>query len=381
MLFGNSFVPELTFSAPSSSLVSALFAAPAPIVGASLALGSVLTLCLLPRLFRVKFKVYSPTESKVIVLITGTSTGIGRDAALELAKKGYVVYATVRKQEDADKLAKDFQLWSTDEGDIDSSRTTTRAERRGKTGELIPVLMDVTDEESMQSVLNDIKAFIEAQEAAERANKEGRAQAVFGGVINNAGAFQQELSECFELSEARKLFEVNLFGMMRLNQLFLPLIRHYKGRIINVGSLAGKAALPLSSVYSASKHAVEGYTDSLRRETLHQGISVSLVEPGVIESAMTCKKYTPGSKLKTREASAGYEDMIKKYVDTAEKQFYAKKPTPKETTTPVIIQALQSTYPKTRYWPVGFKFIPGSAIPFLLMILPERAVDYLFLNL
>ena len=101
---------------------------------------------------------------------------------------------------------------------------------------------------------------------------------------------------------------------------------------------------------------------------------------------MTTRKYDPLSDIKQRfpdnsSVFKAYGTLIQNYISNAEKQFYATKPKARHTTTPAIVSALQDEYPKTRYWPVGHKFIPGSAIPMLLAFLPDRLVDRMFLNM
>ena len=183
------------------------------------------------------------------LLISGCSTGIGRACALHFAKTGYHVFACVRKESDAESL-----------------------KAADDSGNLEPVMLDVTNE--LQ--LGELKA-----ELNQRIGDTGLA-----GLINNAGIAKNGPIEYIDPQAVRDVFNVNVMGPLLLTQAFLPLVRVAKGRIVTIGSIAGKVASPTMAAYSISKFGIEAFSDSLRQELAPHGIHVSLVEPGPIETPM-----------------------------------------------------------------------------------------------
>ncbi len=180
-----------------------------------------------------------PEPSKA-VLITGCSSGIGRASALRLARSGWTVYASARRPESI--------------ADLQQAGVRTLA-------------LDVTDEESM-------RAAVAAVEQAEGA---------VGVLVNNAGYSQSGAIESVPLDAARRQFETNVFGPVRLIQLVLGGMRAQRwGKIVNVGSMGGLLTLPGAGHYHASKYALEALSDALRFELRGFGIDVILLEPGLI---------------------------------------------------------------------------------------------------
>ena len=176
------------------------------------------------------------------VLITGCSSGIGRAAAISLHEAGFRVYASARNPAALDDLA--------DRG-------------------LHTLALDVTDEASMTEAV----AAVEADQSAIRV------------LINNAGYGLYGPVEQQPMSEIRRQFETNFFGLVRLTQLVLPGMRRQgAGRILNVSSMGGRATLPGGAFYHASKYAVEALSDALRMEVAQFGIEVVLIEPGPVNT-------------------------------------------------------------------------------------------------
>jgi NAD(P)-dependent dehydrogenase (short-subunit alcohol dehydrogenase family) len=173
------------------------------------------------------------------VLITGCSSGIGRATAEHLVDEGWNVYATARRPDSIEELAK----------------------RGAKT-----LALDVTDEGSMR----------EAVEAVER-------DGPVGALVNNAGYSQSGAIETIPMDTVRRQFETNVFGLMRMCQLVLPGMRRAgSGRIVNLSSMGGKLVFPGGGIYHATKHAVEALSDALRWEVAGFGIDVVIIEPGLI---------------------------------------------------------------------------------------------------
>jgi NAD(P)-dependent dehydrogenase (short-subunit alcohol dehydrogenase family) len=176
------------------------------------------------------------------VLITGCSTGIGRETAKLLASKGWTVYATARN---AAKIA-----------DLEQHGCKTLA-------------LDVTDEASMTRAVKTIE----------------EAEGAVGVLVNNAGINELGAIESVEMDKVRYLFETNVFGPVRLAQLVLPGMRAKGyGRIVTVGSMNGRFTWPGNGFYCASKHALEAISDALRFELRGFGIGVTLLEPGFVKT-------------------------------------------------------------------------------------------------
>jgi short-subunit dehydrogenase len=182
------------------------------------------------------------SEPSKAVLITGCSSGIGRASALRLSRAGYRVYATARRPE---SLA-----------DLKDAGCETLA-------------LDVTDEQSMRAAVDVIE----------------QAEGAVGVLINNAGYSQSGAIETVSLDAARRQFETNIFGLVRLTQLVLGRMRAQRwGKIVNVGSMGGRLSFPGAGHYHATKHALEAISDALRFELRGFGIDVILLEPGLIRT-------------------------------------------------------------------------------------------------
>ena len=180
-----------------------------------------------------------PEPSKA-VLITGCSSGIGRATALRLARSGWRVYATARR---AEAIA-----------ELEGAGCRTLA-------------LDVTSEPSMSAAVEELE----------------RAEGAVGVLINNAGYSQSGAIETVPIDAARRQFETNVFGLVRLTQLVLPKMRAQRwGKIVNVGSMGGRLTFPGGGYYHATKHALEAISDALRFELRGFGIDVILLEPGLI---------------------------------------------------------------------------------------------------
>jgi NAD(P)-dependent dehydrogenase (short-subunit alcohol dehydrogenase family) len=184
---------------------------------------------------------------KKAILITGTSTGIGKACALHLDTLGYKVYAGVRKAIDGENLQKEAS------------------------GNLTPLLLDVTDTDSIATAAGFIKQDNDGELA---------------GLINNAGIGRGGVVEVTPMTEIRRVLEINLIGLIAVTQAFIPLLRPAQGRIINVGSTSSFLAFPGAGIYSASKFAVRAISDSLRLELKPFSMSVILIAPGAVESAI-----------------------------------------------------------------------------------------------
>jgi NAD(P)-dependent dehydrogenase (short-subunit alcohol dehydrogenase family) len=180
------------------------------------------------------------------VLVTGSSTGIGRATALRLDAVGWRVFAGVRKQEDADSL------------------------RAAGSERLTPVMLDVTDADAISAA------------AALLGDELGGAG--LDGLVNNAGVAIPSPLETMPIDAFRRQIEVNLTGQVAVTQAVLPLIRSARGRIVFVSSIGGRIAFPLTGAYHAAKFGVEAVGDVFRQELRRWGIAVSVIEPGSIDT-------------------------------------------------------------------------------------------------
>lgn len=197
-------------------------------------------------IFSKSFKIHS----KGIILITGSSTGIGRHITEYLSLKGYYILAGIRFKHEED--------------DLNSLKIPT----------LLPVYLDVTNLQHCSNLLETITKL------------KNKTNLQFIGLINNAGYLKSIPIEYHNLDDAKKMFDTNFFGAMNLIQLTLPLLRESQGRIINISSFTAIAGPPLAGVYAATKGAIESFSDSLRREVAHFGISVSLIEPCYVATSL-----------------------------------------------------------------------------------------------
>ncbi len=237
-----------------------------------------------------------------IVLITGASSGIGKETAKLFAQNGYSVYAAARRLERMDDLQ--------------------------SAGARI-IKMDVADE---QSIVNGVEQIIK---------NEGKIDIL----VNNAGFGLYGAIEDVSIEDARYQLEVNLFGLARLTQLVLPYMREQQfGKIVNISSIGGKMASPLGGWYHASKFALEGFSDSLRMEVKPFGIDVVVIEPGGVKTEWGAIAFKNADK--TAEHTA-----YKKLIDAAKrigKKTAEKNAEPMEIAI-LIKNAVETPKPKARY--------------------------------
>lgn len=265
--------------------------------------------------------------SDQVVLVTGASSGIGFQTAIDLKNKGYIVYGAARR-EDKLKPLEEYGI------------------------KILP--LDVTNEESMVNCVDSI-------------NKES------GGVdilVNNAGYGSYGAVEDVQISEAKNQLEVNLFGLARMVQLVLPHMREKnKGKIINISSIAGKTHTPFGAWYHAAKFAVEGFSDCLRIEVKDFNIDVIIIEPGAIK---TDWGIIAGNHLIDSSSTGAYKEKATT-IGNALIHLYSKDKgiSPASIISDTIVKAVLSNKPRTRY------LIGKNAKPMLIArrLLSDRAYD------
>jgi NAD(P)-dependent dehydrogenase (short-subunit alcohol dehydrogenase family) len=261
-------------------------------------------------------------------LVTGASSGIGEATALKLQELGFTVYGAARRVNRLEQLA-----------------------TRG----IQPLAMDVTEEESMRTGVERIVA------------ETGRIDVL----VNNAGYGSYGAIEDVPSSEARRQFEVNVFGAAQLTALVLPHMRaQHSGTIVNISSMGGKIYTPLGGWYHATKFAIEAISDCLRIETKPFGINVVVIEPGAIDTEWG---DIAADGLRAVSGSGPYAKQALAMATTLGSEVNSRRASPPSVVADAIAKAVTARRPRTRY-AVGF-----GAKPLIAMrkILPDRGFDTL----
>ena len=266
-----------------------------------------------------------------IALVTGASSGIGAMTAKELANNGYTVYAAARRVEKMNELKSDG---------------------------IKPISLDLTKEDSMVQCVQTIL------------NESSRIDVL----VNNAGYGSYGAIEDVPMEEAKRQFEVNLFGMARLIQLVTPSMRenHY-GKIVNISSMGGKIWTKFGGWYHATKFAVEGFSDCLRMELTPFGIDVIVVEPGGIK---TDWGIIAANNLRKTAKGGAYEQYANQAADGMIKNYSGNMLTKPERIAKTVRKAVMRKKPRTRYL-IGF-----MAKPMVLTqkIFGDRVFDWVIKN-
>jgi NAD(P)-dependent dehydrogenase (short-subunit alcohol dehydrogenase family) len=246
------------------------------------------------------------------VLITGTSTGIGRATALHLDRLGWSVYAGVRRDADADAL------------------------RATATGRLTPVHLDVTDAASIEAAAEMVSAAV--------------GDVGLHGLVNNAGIAVAAPVEFLPPEQFRRQFEVNVVGQIAVTQAMIPLLRAARGRIVNMSSIGGRLASPMMAPYNASKFALEALTDVLRVELRPWGIEVVAIEPGAIATPIWEKSLAAADDLLAMLPAAAQE-LYGPSIEAARRQarHLAATGIAPEAVARAVTHALSARRPRSRY--------------------------------
>ncbi len=268
------------------------------------------------------------------VVVTGVSTGIGWGITKVLIGHGFRVFGSVRKPQDAERLSKEFG------------------------GNFVPLLFDVTDEAAVQA-------------AAEQVRQQLNGETLFG-LVNNAGIAVPGPLMHLPIDNFRHQLEVNLVSVLIVTKAFLPSLgtdrslQGKPGRIINISSVGGKAGGPFLGAYSASKHGLEGFSESLRRELMLYGIDVIIIGPGAVATPIWDKGEQEDLSIYAGTDYARFVQRVQKYMVEGGRKGY-----PPEKVGEVVWQALTTPNPRVRY-----AVIPGSSFRRILQnLLPKRMVD------
>jgi NAD(P)-dependent dehydrogenase (short-subunit alcohol dehydrogenase family) len=267
------------------------------------------------------------------VVVTGASTGIGWATTKLLLDKGFRVFGSVRKQADADRLKSEFG------------------------SNFIPLSFDVTDEAAVLAAAREVRAALSGETLA--------------GLVNNAGIAVAGPVLELAVDEFRRQLDVNVIGPIISTQAFGPLLgsdaslKGSKGRIVMISSVAGKNGNPFTPAYSASKHAIEGLSESLRRELMLFGIDVIIVAPGAVKTPIWSKAEEVD--FSPYENSPYFSALQKVRAFTLNLGTIGL---PAEKIAEAVYTALSSAHPKVRY-----QITPDPMRHLVTSILPKRMVD------
>ncbi len=273
-------------------------------------------------------------------MVTGASSGIGRACALTLDRHGFQVFAGVRKERDADAL------------------------RDAASDRLIPLFIDVTDQTTIAHATAEVNDAV--------------GSAGLSGLVNNAGIGVSGPVEYLPLDDLRYQFDVNVFGQIAVTEAFLPLLRSAHGRVVNIGSVGDRIAIPFGGALCASKSAFASLNDALRLELRPWGIHVCLIEPASISTPAADKMLGANEKTIQQLPSDGAEryaalcrTFIQRFVQRE------KNGSSPDVVAAVVLEALTAPKPKTRY-PVGKD---ARLLTLLAWLMPDRWLDPLRLRL
>jgi len=267
------------------------------------------------------------------VVITGVSTGIGWATAKLLLDRGFRVFGSVRKQADVDRLSKQFGANFT------------------------PLLFDVTDEAAVLAAARQVRAALGGE--------------TLTGLVNNAGIAVAGPVLELAADEFRRQMDVNIIGPIISTQAFGPLLgtdpslKGPRGRIVMISSVAGKNGNPLMSAYSASKHAIEGLSESLRREMMLFGIDVIIVAPGAVKTPIWSKAEEVDISAYRNSPFFPPLEKIRKFMLQL-----GESGLPPEKIAETIADALTSASPKVRY-----QITPDPMRHLMTAVLPKRMID------
>lgn len=266
------------------------------------------------------------------VFITGGSTGIGRDAGLRMSRRGWTTFVGIRNDADAESVISESD------------------------GLITPVRCDITDAEQIAAAADQVLSITGGS---------------LTGLVNNAGIARPGPLEVLPVADLREQLEVNVIGHVAVTQAFVDALRNEGGRIVNIGSVSGMYGAPGIGAYAMSKFALEAFNDVLRRELAPWKISVSIIQPGSVDTPIWDKSIVISKplleSLDDRQRST-YGPLIKPLIRGAD-----TPKTPVSVVTDAIEHALVDRRPRTRY-PIGSS---ARWITLLRRLLPDRSLDRL----
>ena len=241
------------------------------------------------------------------VLVSGASRGIGRHCAMALADAGFQVLAGVRRDAAASELA-----------------------AQGSSA-LQPVHLDITSRGSIEALAAELDGH------------------PLHGLVNNAGTAVLGPLEFLPIEEIRQEFEVNLFGHIAVLQAFLPKLRAARGRVVNISSISGFTGFPFFGAYAASKFAMEGLSDALRRELRAAGVSVSVIQPGNIDTGIWEDSFNKGKALEDRFPEEAVRVYGRRFQDGGSGGYGPARKSSPDAVAAAVLQAMTDSTPRGRY--------------------------------
>ncbi|WAX79261.1 SDR family oxidoreductase [Streptomyces sp. KMM 9044] len=269
------------------------------------------------------------SEAQKLIVVTGASTGMGASAARELARRGFHVLAGVRRNRDADAVR--------------------------STG-IEPVILDITKSEQVEAL-------------AARVADDPRA---LHALVNNAGVQVNAPVETLPMTEWRRVFEVNLFGHIAVTQALLPALLRSKGRVINISSVGGTAAMATYGAYAGAKFALEAVSDSLRREVAPLGVQVVVIQPGGVRTELAARGVEAANEMAVRmtpEQDERYGSLVR--ANNELMVTGTASGLTADAAALVIAKAVTTRKPRTRYTAGR----DAALITRLVRILPDRTLD------
>jgi short-subunit dehydrogenase len=268
---------------------------------------------------------------KKVIMVTGASSGMGKDFALELVKKGHLVYGLARRVKKMEDIV----------------------QAGGKA-----IAMDITDESQVQHAVDQVM------------HEQGNVDVL----INNAGFAVYGPVEEVPIDQARRQFEVNIFGLASLTQKIIPGMRaQHSGTIINISSMGGKMYTPMGAWYHATKHALEGWSDCLRLELKPFGIDVVIIEPGGIATEFGDVFQ---DNLQGDIEHGPYAGALQKIITSTKNMNEKGQFSPPSVITNLIVKAVHSKKPKTRYVAGAY----AKPLMFMRKYLGDRVFDKILMS-
>eukprot|EP00210_Caulerpa_lentillifera_P003738 g3571.t1 len=273
------------------------------------------------------------------VVITGCSTGIGEDVTKLLVKKGWTVFAGVRKETDAERL-------------------------RNMDPNIKPLILDVTKQDQVDAAFEQVRIAV---------GEEG-----LDALVNNAGLAILGPSEFFPVSEFQKQYDINVFGLVRVTQAAMPLLRMGKpGRVVNISSMAPTMNMPFGGLYCATKGAVDSFSECFRREVMKWGIKVSVIKPGPVKTNFgdtaldlateVSKKFDKDSKCLEY-----YGPLLERFPQISKK--FESQSASVSATTSVIYHALTSGSPRCFYYDTWGTYFTAMLINWMPTFLYDKLI-------
>lgn len=269
------------------------------------------------------------------ILVTGASTGIGWDSVRALTEKGYQVVATVRNEGDAQRLKESFQQ------------------------KVIPLILDLARFEQIEEIPKILKYKFQIEK--------------LDGLVNNAGMALAGPFLDQDFHEIESMIRLNVLAVMKITQVLLPLLgatanSSHAGTIINISSIAGKGGAPFLSAYAASKHAIEGFSDALRKELMLFGIKVVVIGPGSIKTPIWEKGF---KKIQARYENSIYAKSFAKFVAIALNE--SENALQVQKVSEIVTEIFETKQPRLRYAPIPRPLVNW----YIPMLLPQRLYNSL----